>query len=1340
MVNAKKKPLKALIDLIQRRVVPFLVTLYLITATLTFLIAAYSAYQWIQIPYPGVFVEHSLAVVNANPPLSENAEIINPGQEKTLQLSQIEGITLERAGDLKAILEIYQPGDEVELTFRAQQGTFIQREIELQAFPQRGINLFFLIPFGVGLIYLISAIWVFFSRRSYEAGRAYVVFSSSLAVVTGAFFDLYTTHQLTYLWTFALLIAGAAAINLGVVFPKKIHGLEKSPYLQWLGYLPAWAIFFFTLPTLYHTEAPLAFLSWRRITYFFSGGAVLFFLGMIIYRFYSSPSPIIRQQSRAILWGAGGSFAPLLVWILAQIPKEDIAFTPFLFLPLVIFPIVIGYAVMQYRILNTETIVKQGLAYTLLTILVVGGYTLLVSGVSLLVGKRVSPSNPLFVGGLVLVLTLVLSPLLQRLQRMIEMVFFRGEHAYQEHLQDFSRALTDVIKLQDILNLLRSTIKQSISPHPLHIYIYDSIRDEYRASQAQDGNPSTDIRFSGNGALASTLSQQNNYIYIQTPKDCPVSLQPDLPRLSLIKAQLFIPIPGRENQILGWLALGPRRSGDVYNNRVIDFLEDLSDQAALALERAQVVADLERRMDEMNVFTRVAQGVNITPDFDDILELIYAQTIRLVPAQDFTISLYDERRDNYYYAFYLEDDIRLLERENNPLETETLAQVVARRGKAIITNDYEQENYARGISPAVEGIYAWMGVPLNVGDETIGSLCLGSRDVATIYTEAQFDLLQAIADQTAGAITKARLLRETQRRARQLKILNEVGRGLTSTLKLNPLLHKILESAKEILDTEAGTLFLVDETTQELVFEVVVGPVADELVGTRLPPGKGHVGVAVRTGQPRIITDVHLTADWAKELDLVTGFQTRDLLIVPMELKGKIIGVIELINKRDGTAFNKGDQELLTSFVSQAAIALDNARLYTQTDQALAARVEELSTMQQIDQELNASLDIERAMQITLENALRQVDADAGFVGMIEQDRVQIMTSRGYHHELVNYQKTGLPLDSPLLEQVTQTGVLQHEVLSENNQHGLLKESRSYATLPISRETDVIGVLMLERKSDTPWEEESLTFLSRLSDHAAIAIANAKLYAEVQEANEAKSEFISFVSHELKTPMTSIRGYSDLLLKGAVGEVNEDQENFLATIRENVDRMAKLVSDLADVSRIETGRLHLDYEAVDMKNLVHDVTRSIQNQIEEKNQTLTLSFPEELPPVWGDQVRINQILTNLVSNAHKYTPRNGKIMIRGELSQNIWDPGGAEEVVHIAVEDNGLGMKKEDQEKIFTKFFRTEEARAGEAPGTGLGLNITRNLVEMQDGKIWFESTYNKGSTFHFTIPVAETV
>lgn len=248
-----------------------------------------------------------------------------------------------------------------------------------------------------------------------------------------------------------------------------------------------------------------------------------------------------------------------------------------------------------------------------------------------------------------------------------------------------------------------------------------------------------------------------------------------------------------------------------------------------------------------------------------------------------------------------------------------------------------------------------------------------------------------------------------------------------------------------------------------------------------------------------------------------------------------------------------------------------------------------------------------------------------------------------------------------------------------------------------------------------------------------VRIANAQLAAKAVAANRAQSEFVSLVAHELKVPMTSIKGYTDILLSGHVGPTNEAQVNFLRVIRANVDRMNKLVSNLSDLARIEANRLLLEFQALSLANMLDEVRQSLGQQIADKGQTMEVAVPDDLAPVWGDRSRLIQVIANLVSNAHMYTPQGGAIVVTAERTTD-----GGTDVVHIAVRDNGLGIHPNDQDKIFAKFFRAQDEEAQQETGTGLGLSITKHLVEAQGGRIWFESEYRQGTTFHFTIPVAE--
>ncbi|GEM_PF-1230577 len=530
-----------------------------------------------------------------------------------------------------------------------------------------------------------------------------------------------------------------------------------------------------------------------------------------------------------------------------------------------------------------------------------------------------------------------------------------------------------------------------------------------------------------------------------------------------------------------------------------------------------------------------------------------------------------------------------------------------------------------------------------------------------------------------------------------------------------------------IVDDNADNLELLGRYVRRLSYSVVTA--AD-----------GHAAMALLRNQPvdLVLLDIMMPD--------ISGYEVLAQLKADDVLRHIPVIVISALNEFDSVirCIDLGAEDYLTKPFNATLLrarinaCLEKKRLRDQEQ----AYLEELQIIQRIDRELNASLDVDRAMGLTLEWAIRRSGADAGLIGAVEADGIRIMAAEGYSTGDTAEQTGLLSGDIPAVHAAIATGQPQRQRLPpptpDHNGVGLVPTVVCRVVLPLCRENDVIGLIVLESHTERQCTDEIMAFLSRLSDHAAIAIANAQLYAAVQAANIAKSEFISFSTHELKTPMTAIRGYTDILATGIAGAMTDTQTEFLQAIRANIDLMIALVSDLADISRIESGHLNLEPEALSVGTVVEAALNSTRAQIAANEQVLLLDVAADLPLVWGDRTRLTQVLSNLVSNAYKYTPHGGEINIHAE---HVIDRPGtlhAREVVRLSVQDSGYGISLEDQPRIFGKFFRGSGQDIANIPGTGLGLYITRHLVELQDGRVWFTSTPGEGTTFCFTIPVAQ--
>ena len=235
---------------------------------------------------------------------------------------------------------------------------------------------------------------------------------------------------------------------------------------------------------------------------------------------------------------------------------------------------------------------------------------------------------------------------------------------------------------------------------------------------------------------------------------------------------------------------------------------------------------------------------------------------------------------------------------------------------------------------------------------------------------------------------------------------------------------------------------------------------------------------------------------------------------------------------------------------------------------------------------------------------------------------------------------------------------------------------------------------------------------------------------ELEEASRAKTQILSTATHELKTPLTSIIGYIDMILtrQDRVGALNERQQRYLQTAQTNSYRLKSLVDDLLDISRIESGALELTPAELELWPEIEEIVTGMQTQINDKNIEMVLDIPQEISPVLADKLRLAQVMTNLLSNACKYSPEGSRVTVRAREEETG---------IRIDVSDTGIGISPEDQESLFTKFFRADNSSTREVSGSGLGLYITKHLIEAHGGHIWATSQIDRGTTFSITWPKA---
>jgi signal transduction histidine kinase len=290
--------------------------------------------------------------------------------------------------------------------------------------------------------------------------------------------------------------------------------------------------------------------------------------------------------------------------------------------------------------------------------------------------------------------------------------------------------------------------------------------------------------------------------------------------------------------------------------------------------------------------------------------------------------------------------------------------------------------------------------------------------------------------------------------------------------------------------------------------------------------------------------------------------------------------------------------------------------------------------------------------------------------------------------------------------------------------------------VPLTAQTRELGLLCLLTRDAETVSDKRLSALAALSSQLAVALRNilyneelARKNDELTHLDQLKSDFMATMSHELRTPLTSVIGYSDMLLSGVTGEINEKQTNFVESILKNGEHLLNLINDVLDLTKIEAGKLELNLEPVDLRSILLGVLPIVKPRAADKRIKISTFLPTDVPTVSADPAKLNQVLLNLLTNAIKYTHENGNVSVEARLKEGF---------VELWVTDTGIGISQEDIDRVFQRFTQVDSSASRSQGGTGLGLAITKELVELHGGEIRVQSKLGKGSSFIFTLPISQ--
>lgn len=791
-----------------------------------------------------------------------------------------------------------------------------------------------------------------------------------------------------------------------------------------------------------------------------------------------------------------------------------------------------------------------------------------------------------------------------------------------------------------------------------------------------------------------------------------------------VAIRLFAPLIVNENAI-GIAQLDIKDKGRVFETGQIRLVRTLASQAAVAIENARLQTETQQQVEELSLINDVSTSVTGEISLENVLETLRDKIPAQTNAEYLYIGLYDIDANSMSFPVAVTrsgDELPM--EEYTPESKDEFAFVIEHHAPLLISE--ERSGYTRadyGIKASLfPDAKCLLIAPMVTGSSVIGVIALRDDHDPRKFSETDQRTLTTIASQVAVAIQNARLFDQVttsadileQRVDERTSELNQERERITtlyavaseiaeSTLDLDRVLRRTLELIAGAINATSAVVLAIDEISDRLFVLSKMDTDGKTTVTSgehiELRQNEGLAGWIIQNRQGIVLDNVQEDPRWVTVTD--KHRQPHSVVAALLEAGDDIRGVI-MFYSEEKAVFNNDHLRLVTAAARQLANAMSSAELYGLIrDQA--ERLGAILRQEQVESTKNSAILDSVADGVMYAN-------EQGMVRVFNTTAERILglsSSQVINHHI--RELTGIYGGNNWTQAIQkwmadptlyQTGDFVEEIITLDDERVI-----SVRLSPVNMGDQFLGTVSVFRD----------------------------ITREV-EVDRLKSEFVATVSHELRTPMTSIKGYADLLLLGAAGEITETQARFLETIKQNADRLSILVNDLLEVSRIDQGQLNLRFTSVDVQEIFQQVNRHLSGRIkdEEKPMKVGTQVPSGLPPVRADYDKIIQIVQNLADNAFNYTPVNGTISLSAQYVPD-------DESVIMSVEDSGIGIPDDVRNRIFERFFRGDEYSevVMDIPGTGLGLAIVRELVNMHGGEIWFSSTVGEGSTFFVKIPIA---
>jgi PAS domain S-box-containing protein len=698
-------------------------------------------------------------------------------------------------------------------------------------------------------------------------------------------------------------------------------------------------------------------------------------------------------------------------------------------------------------------------------------------------------------------------------------------------------------------------------------------------------------------------------------------------------------------------------------------------QAAIAVENARLFSAERVRASEQRALLDSLADLSAETDLSSLLRKVLERAIDLLGTTSGELATYDEGKQ----------ELTIVASYNMPADTIGTRMVIGEGAMGHVAQTREpliipryQEWEGRSDKYEQSSIQAVMAAPLMIGSRLVGAIVSVHSDPERKFDDADLRRLTMFAPQAAIAIENARLFDAERRRSVEQKAILETMRDLSGELELSKVLHGVLERAVKLLDVAGGELATWDEARDDLVI-VASHDMETDAVGSRMAIGEGAMGRVAETHEPLIIPRYQ---EWERRSSKYVQSSIQTVLAAPLLIGSRLVGVIAAVHSDPEREFGPEDLRLLDLFAPQAAVAIENARLFSSGQRYFETLVVNNPV---------AIVNLDRDFNITSCNP-----AFESMFGYREQEVVGVNLD-----ELV--QTEGTRAEGQAYTEATMAGKKAGGIGQRRRKDGSLVDVE-IASIPVMVGDEMVGMMAL-------YHDISELFQAR---------------REAEAASRSKSQFLANMSHELRTPLNAIIGYSEMLVEEAEDEGNEATLADLRKIHSSGKHLLSLINDILDLSKIEAGKMELYVEEFEVERVIEDVLATA-HPLAEKNETrLEVSKVDDLGTMVSDVTRIRQVLLNLLSNACKFT-EGGTVRLSVERDADDW--------LRFVVSDDGIGMSEEQLGKLFQAFTQASASTSARYGGTGLGLAISRQFCRMMGGDIEVESEEGEGSTFMVRLP-----